>query len=267
LFRDSERAEERDSMLKRFAPIQIPAAITAIGLMLLIRGLLLPEYLVPNGDQLLFHGSWHEDQSNQWDALREKIVTRHFVYCDLGWGVMALGASIMAILASKRVWTSADFREMTTPRSKGVFYALATITWLSYIPAQVFWINYVDAREDAPFVENMAVPIESTLAGAFGIVGLPVILFGVWVVTQRKPLPLPIWTPFIAPGLATIAIGLALILAVLVTAGGVLAEPPLVPSCICTVYLLICGRAISVSPAEIIPGRGFEVVQRTIPHQ
>src|ERR1700722_12224396 len=107
-------------MLRRFSPILIPATITAIGMILLIRGLVLPEYSVPNGDQLLFHRSWQENQSPQWDMLGEKIITRHFVYCDLGWSVMLLGGRVLAILIYKRVWTAAGFREMTIPRSKGM---------------------------------------------------------------------------------------------------------------------------------------------------
>jgi hypothetical protein len=254
-------------MLKRFAPILIPGVITGIGLALLVTGLLLPEYSVPNGDQLLFHGSWQENQSVQWDALREKIITRHFLYCDLGWSAIGLGISVLAILFRKRAWTTAQFSEMTTPRTKGMLYFLASIVWLSFIPAQLFWMNYVDAREDAPFVDNMAVPIGEAVTVALGIVGLPVILFGVWLVTWRKPVPVPMWSPSIATGFTTIAVWVALILAVIVTIGCVMTEPPLVPSCVFTFYLLLCGRAISVTPAEVTPGRGFEVVQRSIPHR
>jgi hypothetical protein len=150
-----------------------------------------------------------------------------------------------------------------TPRSTGRFYVFATITWLSFIPAQLFWLSHIDAREDAPFVDNMAIPIESTLIAGFGIIGLPVVLFGVWFVTRRKSLPVPAWSAS-APSLAKVAVWIALILAIVVTVGCVITEPPLIPSCVLTVYLLLCGRAIAVSPDRFSDVRGFEVVQRGI---
>jgi hypothetical protein len=250
-------------MLRRFSPIFIPVTILAIGMILFVRGCLLPEYSVPNGNESLFHAKWSDEQLDQWYALRAKIVTRHFEYCDYGWSGILLGLSIVAILSSKRAWTAVDFRQIETPKSKGIFYFLAAITWLSFIPAQVFWISYVDAREDAPFVDNMAVPFFAMWTVGFGVVGLPVILFGVWFVTRRKSLPVPVWSAS-APSLAKVAVWIALILAIVVTVGCVITEPPLVPSCVFTVYLLLCGRAIAVSPDRFSDVRGFEVVQRGI---
>jgi hypothetical protein len=266
-------------MLRHFAPILMPILISAIGVVLLVRGLQLPEYSVQNGKDLLFSSSWQNKElasintgdtgrlEQQWYALRQQIVTHRFDYCDLGWSVLALGISIAVIFGINRVWTLADLRELKTPSSRKLFYVLASIVWLAYIPAHLFWIDYVDSRDDAPFVENMAEPIESSLTAALGIFGLPIILIGVWVATRRRRLPVPIWSPSTAPSLTALAILLALVLAVLVTIGGVVLEPPLVPCGVCTIYLLLCGRAVAVQPQQAIQGRGFEVVQRSPPQQ
>jgi len=183
-------------MLRQFAPILIPAMIAAIGIAVLIRGLLLPEYTVPDGNEQLFGASWSH----------------------------------------------------------------TAITWLSFLPAQIFWVSFLDARESPPFIDDMGGPFIAMLTCGFGGIGLPLILFGAWFVMWKKPVPVPIWSPSTAPGFATFAVWIALILAVFVTAGCVVTEPPLVPSCVFTVYLLLCGRAISVSPAQITVARGFEVV-------
>lgn len=109
----------------------------------------------------------------------------------------------------------------------------------------------------------MAIPIESAFTGLLGLVGLPVILFGVWLVTRGKSLPVPLWPgPTSEPAsLLTIPLWIALLLSVVITIGCLLTEPPLVPSCVFTVYLLLCGRATLASPARIRAARGFEVVR------
>lgn len=250
-----------------------PGLVTMVGLILLLCGSRLPEYSVPNGKELLFSPSWQVKElaseatgdvgqlEQQWYALRDKIVTRRFVYCDLGWSLSALGISVALIFGLNHVWTLKDLREMKTPSSKKLLYALAAIIWLAYIPANLFWIDFVDSRDDAPFVENMAVPIDSTLTVAFGLIGLPIILLGVWLSTRQRSLAAPMWSSSTSASPTTLALWFALILAFLVTVAGVVSEPPLVPCGICTVHLLLCGRAISVLPRQTVSRCGFEVVQ------
>jgi hypothetical protein len=254
-----------------FSPYLIPGTLLAAGLLLFIRSSMIPEYSVPNGHDLLFNNSWQtrELKSNnpaqlmqEWQVLRERIETRHIIYQDISCSMAGLGLPLLVLLLVKRVCTFDDLRRLETPQTPLRFHLLAALTWLSFIPAQLLYLSYIDAREDPPFVDNMAIPIESELTVVFGVIGLPVILLGVWIAIRNRSLPIPVWTRNRGEGdgLVTVAIYIALLLAMLIAAACVIDEPPLVPSCVFTVYLLLSGRAASVSPKIVSPEVGFEVV-------
>jgi hypothetical protein len=250
----------------------IPGAVIALGMVLVIRGVLIPEYTVPNGRELLFNHSWQEKEQNsndpgkliqQWNDLRQQITTHHFLYCDIGLGLIALGLSVLVLFMGLGIHTIDDFRQMRSPRSCIRFYLYAAVVWLSFVPAQIWYLNYIDAREDPPFVDNMAIPMESEMTVVLGLGGLPFIMLGVWLVTRGKELPVGIWSEpsFDAIGAMTVVVWLALVVAILITIASLATESPIIPSCVFTVYLLLAGKAVSASPARIRAGRGFEVVQ------
>lgn len=67
------------------------------------------------------------------------MLTRHYLYCDLGYAIIALGLSILIIFIAQKVRTTADLREITIPKSPRRFYVYATLVWLSFIPSQLFY--------------------------------------------------------------------------------------------------------------------------------
>jgi len=77
---------------------------------------------------------------------------------------------------------------------------------------------------------------------------LPFILLGVRVAIGRALLPLPVFSRpvFSRFYLVSAALWLAAILALLFTAFGVAEQPPIVPSSLFTVYLILSGRAAAV---------------------
>ncbi len=249
-------------MISRFSAYVIPASLITIAAVCFACGLRLPEYSVPNGPDLLFGDSWREysksaqgeeQRFEQWNQLRARILTRHFVYCDLGWTFMGLCISILVLFITQRVIKVGDLRQIRTPKSRGRFHLYAAITWLSFIPCHEFYLQYIHAREDPPFMDNMAIPIETILTFALGLLGLPVILLGVWLVTKDRSLPIRVFDGVARyPTPVSIAVCVALVLAVIILLACIISEPPLVPSLFFTVYLLLCGKKLS--SGEIRPG-------------
>jgi hypothetical protein len=179
--------------------------------------------------------------------------------------LIALGGSVLGLFMAKSIRTMNDLRGMTTPKSHRHFYIYAVVVWLSFVPAEIFYLNYIDAREDPPFVDNMAIPIESTLTLVFGLIGLPVIVAGVWMVTRGKSLPVSILAARTVDTNQLLAgvIWIALVILVFITMGCLVTEPSIVPSCVCTAYLLLSGRAVCASSRDIKVTHGFEVMQKS----
>jgi hypothetical protein len=90
--------------LPRYTPVLIPTAIIVTGLAVFIYGYQLPKFTVPNGQELLnahfpksYEDSPYEDAD--WAALRLRITTRHYDFVDRGASLIAMGLTMLAIVA------------------------------------------------------------------------------------------------------------------------------------------------------------------------
>jgi hypothetical protein len=185
--------------------------------------------------------------ANEWGAAKAKAETPRDVCLDRGAGVILLGLSIWILFMVKGVSRIRDLAGLTTPKTQQRFYVLATIAWLSFIPAEWAYYMYTEDRGDYPwFGDIIAIPCFGILI--FGIIGLPFVLFGVKAALGRAQLPLAVFSrPVLSRFyIVSIALWIAAILALLVTAFGVAEQPPIVPSGLFTLYLILSGRAAAV---------------------
>jgi hypothetical protein len=169
----------------------------------------------------------------------------------LGAGLASLGGSIGLGWCLLRARHLRDLLCASTPARPGMFFLMANLTWLAFIPAQWTWLAYTARRGDYPsWADSMAIPFAETLV--IGMAGLPLINLGLAALVWRARLPAPLrlapkgvwpWTTTIVIGLLA---GLVLLDgAIELMEGNVLSVP-----LFCSVlYLLASGRAASASTA------------------
>jgi hypothetical protein len=247
----------------------IPAIPIVIGVFTVAYGSRFPEYNDPNWEARLNDQSWFnsltgptippgsvQTLADRWYALQAQLRTPRDTCEDLGSGIVALGIAIAGIFLVKRVRTFGELADMSTPKTHLRFFLLAALTWLSFVPAEWCFYFYTAARDDYP---PFADAIFIAMAGEtfFGFVILPIVLFGVWIAIHNKDLPLPLWHGSVFGGFRIVNLGiwLALILAALVTFMGIISRPPIVLSCVFTIYLLLSGKAAAQAGNRIAPNR------------
>jgi hypothetical protein len=188
-----------------------------------------------------------DELSAEWYAAKAAVETPRHRRLDLGMGLVALGLGVAALFALRGVRYVRDLMSLKSPSTRRRFYAFAALTWLSFIPAEWFWLDYTQGRGDYPWwADSIGIPAGSVLI--FGVVGLPVVLLGVALALREASLPVSLWSrPVFGPPYG-VCVGLivAAILAPLVLVSGVSAEPFLVPSALLTLYLILSGRAAAV---------------------
>ena len=238
----------------------LPFALIALGGLVFAYGSQFPEYYDRGAEARLNDKNWSDAArkdnnadtvANEWYSLRASLRTRRDTCYDLGAGIIALGLGMALLFLTKGIRKVSDLGYLTTPKTSGRFYLLAALTWLSFIPGEWIYYIYTGQRGDyPPFADVIGIP----MGGAFiiGVLGLPFVLFGVWVSIHGAKLPTAVWSGSIFGQLNIVsaAIWIALILALLVTAMGVARQPPIVPSCLFTLYLLLSGKAAAEQPAN-----------------
>lgn len=201
------------------------------------RFLTVDESSFENSDQL----------STEWYAAKAAVETPRHRRLDLGMGLVALGLGVVALFALRGVRSAGDLTALKSPSTRRRFYTLAGLTWISFIPAEWFWLGYTQGRGDYPWwADSIGIPAGSVLV--FGIVGLPVVLLGVGLAIRGARFPVRLWSrPALGPPYV-VCVGLivAAVLALLVMVSGVSTEPFLVPSALFTLYLILSGRAAAV---------------------
>jgi hypothetical protein len=224
------------------------------------------EYTDPNWEQpflkqdwtnrldTAFHASTNgnretfDTMSDEWFAAKAKAQTPRNQCFDLGAGLIVLGISMGILFVAKRVHHISDLACLTTPKTRRSFLVLATMVWLSFIPAEWVFYNYTLDRGDYPwFGDEIAIPCFGVLI--LGLIGLPFVLLGVVIALRSSHLPLAIFSRpiFSRPYIVSFALWIAAVLAVAVMVFGVIMQPPIVPSALMTLYLILSGRAAAAS--------------------
>lgn len=188
-----------------------------------------------------------DELSAEWYAAKAAVETPRHRRLDLGMGLVALGLGAAALFALRGVRSVSDLVSLKSPATRRRFYILAALTWLSFIPAEWFWLDYTLRRGDYPWwADSIGIPAGSVLVS--GIVGLPVVLLGVGLALRGASLPVALWSApaFGPPYVVCVGLIVAAALALLVLVSGISAEPFLVPSALFTLYLILSGRAAAV---------------------
>ncbi|MCL4686713.1 hypothetical protein KJ059_18395 [Myxococcota bacterium] len=228
-----------------------PLLLIAAGALVIASVAKLPAYTDPtwqdrflNVDVSLEHS---DELSAEWYAAKAAVQTPRHCRLDLGMGLVALGLGVAALFALRGVRSARDLTSLRSPSTRRCFYSLAALTWLSFIPAEWFWLGYTQGRGDYPWwADSIGIPAGSVLV--FGIVGLPVVLLGVGLAIRGAPLPVELGSrpTFGPPYVVCVGLIVAAVLALLVLVSGISAEPFLVPSALFTLYLVLSGRAAAV---------------------
>ena len=246
----------------------ISLILAVIGGAVMVYGSRFPEYSDPNANALLNDASWFtmtnknvdsevvEEYGDDavaavWFAHKRALETARNACFDLGSGIIALGIGSALLFAVNGVRKWRDLRSLKGPKTSGRFYLFAALTWLSFIPAEWCYYIYTRARGDyPPFADSIAIPMG--IRFVFGVLGLPMVLFGVWIAINGTRLPAAIWSGSLFGRINLISAGIwiALILALLVLTMGVITRPPIVLSSLFTIYLLLSGRAAAEQPTN-----------------
>lgn len=229
-------------------PYAAPFVLVLIGSCVASSGARFPAYTDANwGSEFLgAHASIenHNELSDRWFAAKAAVETPRHSRLDLGLGLVALGASVAILLALGRVRYVRDIATIQNPSTRRGFYAAASVTWLSFVPAEWWWLSHTQSRGDyPPWADTIAIPAGGALL--LGMIGLPVVLTGVAIALRRATLPVPLWSgPVVGPPyFVCIGIVTAIVLAILVLILSVSSQPTHVPSAMFRLYLLLSGRA------------------------
>lgn len=229
-------------------PYAAPFVLVLIGALVAWSGASLPAYTDPewnsgfDGAEVSMEN--RGELSDRWFAAKAAVETSRHGRLDLGLGLVALGASVSVLLAFGRVRHVGDLATMQRPGTRRGFYTAASVTWLSFVPAEWWWLSHTQSRGDyPPWADTIAIPAGGALF--LGMLGLPVVLAGVAVALRGATLPVPLWSGpvvgrpyFVCVGIIA-AIGLAILMLIL----SVSLQPTHVPSAVFTLYLLLSGRA------------------------
>jgi hypothetical protein len=230
-----------------------PCVLFILGAALFAYGANLAPYHDPNWDeQILDQSLMMADQPRAfvdsltaaWQAARAKAQTGRNEHMDLGAGLAALGVSMVLLFLFRRVRSWRDFSALESPSSRVGFVALAAVIWLSFVPAEWYWLGYTQSRGDHPWwADSLAIPMSQILA--FGLFGLPIIILGAWFAVRGTVLPVRLWTrPVVAQSYVVAPLFIvAAVVALTVLLSSIVAAPFIVPSTLFAVYLLLSARA------------------------
>jgi len=226
-----------------------PLFLVALGALLISFGVSMPAYTDPNWqrrfDEVDFATVKDFDSlTSGWYAAKVEVETPRNRLLDLGMGFIAFGVGLGLLFALTHVCSFGDLGSLRSPTSRYGFLALSALVWLSFIPAEWYWLGYTLSRGDYPFwADSIGIPMYAVQT--FGQTGLPVVLFGALVTLRGTTLPVKLWSrPILGRSyFVNSVLIIASILALLVLLSGVISQPFLVPSALFTLYLLLSGRA------------------------
>jgi len=226
-----------------------PLSLVGLGALVISLGAPLPSYTDPNWqhrflDMDLSRVEDTHELTSQWYAAKAAVETPRHRLFDLGMGIAALGLAIALLFVFQRVRSIRGIGSLQSPSNRCGFLAMAAITWLSFVPAEWFWLGYTLERGDYPWwADSIGIPVYEV--GVFGIVGLPVILLGAAVALRGTVLPVNLWSRPLVGRSYIVAAGLIIagLLAFGVLVSGIIGAPFIVPSALFALYLLLSGRA------------------------
>jgi hypothetical protein len=226
-----------------------PLFLVALGALLTSSGASMPAYTDPNWQRRFADVDFaavenFDSLTAEWYTAKAEVETSRNRLLDLGMGFVAFGVGLVLLFALARVRSFGDLGSLQSPATRYGFLALAAVAWLSFIPAEWYWLGYTLNRGDYPhWADSIGIPMNAVKI--FGQIGLPVVLLGVVVTLRGTVLPVRLWSrPILGRSyVVNIVLIIAGILALLVLLSGVVSQPFLVPSSLFTLYLLLCGRA------------------------
>lgn len=164
---------------------------------------------------------------------------------ELGMGMASLALSLAVGGVALGVRNRSTLRSLSTPSRWWVIVLLANLTLVGMLYTQ--WLGLLRdlGRGEYPsWGDSPGIPLLGFLT--LGIVGIPIITAGLLVCLWRARLPAALWNRPIGwwPWLATVVIGLLLIIETVSLAGAVqVGNAFAVPFHVAALYWLLCGRA------------------------
>ena len=233
------------------SPYIVVIALLAGGVGLFAAGSTHPQYRDPDWNAQLYGPQWggHSDaDADRWFATRSRLLTSRDDLHDDGLAVAGLGVGLAIVLAATGVRRWSDLAGLQSPGSHRRWATAAAVTWLSFVPSMWAFYTYTSERGDYPPMGDVVFIPEAGVT-AFGLLGLPIVLFGVRLVTAEQPLPVRLWRrPAIrCSNVVSLAVYVALFAAIGVLVVGFVQVPTIVPSTVVTLYLLLAGRAATRS--------------------
>lgn len=226
-----------------------PLFLIALGALLISFGEPMPAYTDQNWQRRFADVDFgtvndFDSLTAQWYAAKVEVETPRNRLLDLGMGFIAFGVGLGLLFVLTHVCSFRDLGSLRSPATRYGFLALSAVVWLSFIPAEWYWLGYTLSRGDYPhWADSIGIPMHAVQT--FGQRGLPVVLLGVLVTLRGTTLPVKLWSrPILgASHVVNVVLIIASILALLVLLTGVISQPFLVPSALFTLYLLLSGRA------------------------
>ena len=233
--------------------------LAAAGLVFVVAGSLMPEYVDPEAAERIRSGlecepgihNTNEDRqcdSDLWYRSMNTLRTNKWSLVDGGGGLLVSGLTMSVFVWRNR---QKSWRQLSTPRSSFSILVLAGLSWLMQIPAYtVFFVTELTRGYYPHWADSITIPMlqfRSTLLKlflpymalwVFFVVGarLPVAIFST---VPGRPLVNALWSS--AAGLLLLPIGLVLIGAIL---GGPIV---MVPFLWLTLWLTLCARAAALT--------------------
>ncbi len=170
----------------------IPAALVCAGLIIIAPAIHEPRFQNPEWRNEFIDvdptpGHLDELVEQFYDAQARNLnpLVRHW---DQGVALISLGLSMTILLAALRVRSFRDLWELKTlPTSATVVWS-ANLAWWGWVPAQIGWFWYTQARGDYPwFSDIVLIPIGGAVL--FCTLGFPIVLSGAYLATRNVALP------------------------------------------------------------------------------
>jgi hypothetical protein len=244
---------------------RIAVALIALGIAIMAWGAHYPEFYDPNWEHPYDQGPWmaamnnaiadpvkYDAMATQWFDAREKALTPRDACFDRGLAVFLLGLTLLAL---SRFGPMID-RQSTarSPETQGRFVFLCSITWCSFVPGEWAYYIYTSVRGDYPWFGDI-ITIPCAGVAFWGVIGLPVVIIFTRVIMRETMLPVPIlYSPvFTNFGIRMLVVFVAMALSLGALVVGLAQVPTIVPSTVCTIYLLLIARAAIARGRVVLP--------------
>jgi hypothetical protein len=171
--------------------------VGARGVQLMTRAAEMPEYYaVPSavsGGDLPDDADARHRFTQDWYRQDEAMRTPKWELYDLGRGLIALSASLLAGVALLRLWNARDIVQLKTPRSSVWFLGLGGAIWLAQAPVEAQMLQEHFDRGYFPWWSDI-IAIPTMGVTLLVVLTLPIMMILGWVIVLwRAELPANMW--------------------------------------------------------------------------